>query len=379
MPTTLTTDTGGQKPDADILVRDDGCLGVIALNRPKARNALTVAMKAAVPPALERWARDAKIYAGAVTSNDPRAFSAGGDLRELLSIAETDLEAADKSLADEYRLNWQLLCFTKPTIAWIDGMVMGSGVGLSIYATHRVAGPNYRFAMPEAAIGFFPDVGATWFLSRLEGHVGTYLALTGRQIGRADALELGLISYCATPDAFAPVMAGLADADPIDPLLSTHAATSLDEERPELTPYRDVIADAFAGETVAEVIARLRSVPGAHAEWAQGTADAIAANAPSSCAIALRQMQLGRELDLSAALRLEYRLARRMLRHPDLHEGVRARLIDKDQAPVWQTEPFNEADLDALFDGATGEDASGGHELKLPPAPVVPKALASME
>lgn len=265
-------------------------------------------------------------------------------------------------------------CFTKPTVAWMDGAVMGSGVGLTIYNTHRIAGPNYLFAMPEAAIGFFPDVGGTYFLSRLPDHVGRYLALTGRTLGRDDALALGLATHRAEPEAMAGVFEDLANAEPIDPLLARELSTT-PEDVPPLAPYRSLIADVFAANSVKAILAGLDTVSGADEAWAREVASDIRANSPTSCALALRQMIIGPDLTLDAALQLEYRLARFMIRHPDLAEGVRARLVEKDHAPRWDSKPPDEATLDRLFDVTTvvAED-----RLDLPPAPSVPKALAPM-
>ena len=153
-----------------------------------------------------------------ISSASERAFCAGGDLREMIEWGRNRRADAIRSLAEEYALNWQLECFFKPTVSLIDGVAMGSGVGISLYGTHRVAGERYRFAMPETGIGLFPDDGVSWAFARMPDAIGMYLALTGRSIGRADAYRLGLATHCIPAKRFGEIRAGLADADTVDPL-----------------------------------------------------------------------------------------------------------------------------------------------------------------
>lgn len=169
-----------------------GSVAVVTLDRPRALNALTSAMRAALAAWFPAFARDPQVYAVVLRSTSPKAFSAGSDVREVIALGRSDQEAARRAFREEYALNWQIECFSKPTVALIDGMVMGGGVGISLYGTHRVAGEGYRFAMPETMIGLFPDVGVCHAFARMPGHMGTYLGLTGRTIGRADAYALGL-------------------------------------------------------------------------------------------------------------------------------------------------------------------------------------------
>lgn len=206
---------------ADIRTGVQGAAGIVTLGRPRALNALTTAMRAEMAAAFPKWARDPQIYCVVVRSTSPKAFSAGGDVRELTAWAREDMPRARKALAAEYGLNWLLECFSKPTISLIDGAVMGSGVGISLYGTHRVAGEKYKFAMPETAIGLFPDVGVAHALARMPDEVGVYLGLTGRAIGRADALALGLVTHCVPGESFDAITAALAEADPVDPVLDS--------------------------------------------------------------------------------------------------------------------------------------------------------------
>src|SRR5262245_55853537 len=211
----------GSGPNEEIAATIEGAAGVIALNRPQALNALTGAMRATIGTAFAAWARNPQVYAAVVLSETERAFCAGGDVREMTACGRNDIEAARAMLAAEYALNWQLDCFSKPTVALIDGMVMGSSVGISLYGTHRVAGQRYRLAMPEAGLGLFPDDGVCWLFARLPDQIGMYLALTGRSLNRADAYSLGLVTHCLPARQFAEIRAAIADADPVDPVLDT--------------------------------------------------------------------------------------------------------------------------------------------------------------
>lgn len=335
----------------DIEIGVEGALAVVTLNRVKALNALTTAMRAELAAALPRFARDPQIYAMLIRSTSPKAFSAGGDVRETIAWARTDPDRARRALADEYRLNWQLECFTKPTVSLIDGMVMGSGVGLTIFGTHRVAGEGYVFAMPETAIGLFPDVGVAHVLARLPGALGVYLGLTGRSIGRADAYALGLATHCIARARFGEIIAGLADAQPIDPLLDERHEEP-GEEQLELAQHRDLIANCFSAPTVERIRARLGRVQGAASSFAEGVLADLDKRAPLSLAVTLRHIQDAAARDLRQTLEIDYRLACRFLAGHDFAEGVRAALIDKDNQPKWRPgriEDVSEAIVDGYF------------------------------
>jgi enoyl-CoA hydratase len=290
-------------------------------------------MRAAMARAFPRWARDPEIYAVVVSSASDRAFCAGGDVREITEWAKSRKADAVKSLAEEYALTWQLECFFKPTVSLIDGVAMGSGVGISLYGTHRVAGERYRFAMPETGIGLFPDDGVSWAFARMPDAIGMYLALTGRPIGRADAYRLGLVTHCIPADRFGEIRAGLAAADTVDPLLDDRHQ---DPGPGELEALRPAIARCFSDNTVEGIVDRLRSERGASAAWAQGVVEDLAARSPTSLKITHRHVQLARNLDLRATLIQDFRLACRCLEGEDLYEGVRAVLIDRDRKPRWQ-------------------------------------------
>jgi enoyl-CoA hydratase len=306
-------------------------------------------MRAAMAEAFPRWARDPMIYAVVVRSASDRAFCAGGDIKETTRWGRSRKAEAVKSLAAEYALNWLLECFTKPTVSLIDGVVMGSGVGISLYGTHRVAGERYRFAMPETGIGLFPDDGVCWAFARMPDEIGMYLALTGRAIGRADAYRLGLATHCIPASRFGEIPAALSAADTVDPLLDDRHE---DPGPGELDPLRGAIARCFSADTVEGIIARLRTERGTAAAWAEGVVKDLLARSPTSLKITQRHVRSARSLDLRDTLEQDFRLGCRCLDGHDFYEGVRAVLIDRDQAPKWQParlEDVSATTIDAYF------------------------------
>jgi enoyl-CoA hydratase len=337
--------TGGD----DILIGTDRATAFVTLNRPAVLNALTKSMRASMARAFPPWIRNPEIYAVVISSANNRAFCAGGDLRELTNWGRSSRADALRSLAEEYTLSWQLECFFKPTVSLIDGIVMGSGVGISLYGTHRVAGEGYRFAMPETGIGLFPDVGVCCAFARMPDAIGMYLALTGRAIGRADAYRLGLATHCIPGDSFSQIRACLADADTVDELLDAHHE---DPGPGELEALRPAIARCFSRDSVEAVLDQLRAERGSHADWAQGIIKDLLARSPTSLKITHRHVRQAARLDLRDTLIQDYRLACRCLEGDDFYEGVRAVLIDRDRGPKWKParlEDVSEARIDAYF------------------------------
>jgi enoyl-CoA hydratase len=328
-------------PAADVIFREEGRAAFITLNRSQALNALTHDMVASMNKRYLRWAAAPRIYGVVLESASERAFCVGGDIRSVVDQAQNAPEKAEAFFRDEYQHNWTLECFTKPNVALIDGPVMGGGVGISIYGTHRVAGERFRFAMPEVTIGLFPDIGGGWFMSRFPGETGTYLALTGRSVGRVDGFYLGIASHCIPAADFDKIRHAMIESDPIDPVL---AALHQDPGEGEIAPLQDAIDRIFAAETMEDILARLDAETGTHAEWARGTAALIRQNAPLSLKITLRQLRMARgNALLKDALVTDFRLATRMVAAPDFREGVRAAIIDKDRNPRWQ--PASLADV----------------------------------
>ena len=317
----------------EIIISERAAAGCVTLNRPRRRNALSTAMRAQIAEALPRWVRDPNIYAVVITAAGQEAFCAGGDLRELADWGRSFKPKARASLAAEYALNWRLECFTKPTISLIDGLVVGSGVGISLYGTHRVASANYRFAMPETQIGLFPDDGVCHAFARMPHHLGMYLALTGRAIGPADAYHLGLATHLIAASEFPAIRAAIAEAEPVDAVLDGY-------HRPpgvgDLAAVTDVIARCFGADTVEEIIARLGEERGGQGAWAQAVAGDLLRRSPTSLKLTHRHLRRAGEADLRATLVENYRIAHQCLENADFYEGVRAVVIDKDQVARWQ-------------------------------------------
>jgi len=331
----MTADGSAEQPAEEVTIENRGSLALITLNRPRALNALTTAMRARLAEAFPRFARDPQNYCVVIRSAAGKAFSVGGDVREITQWGRDDRPRARQALKDEYALNWLHECFSKPTISLINGPVMGSGVGVSLYGTHRVAGERYRFAMPETAIGLFPDIGAAWPLSRMPHHVGMYLGLTGRSVRAADALALGLVTHCIPSARYEEIEAALADTWPVDTVLDDMHE---DPGAGELTPLYEHIDRCFSAGSVEEVLERLALVKGTAREWAEGVAAELRTRAPLSLKVTQRHIDEARAYDLRQTLAVDYRLACRFLDGRDFYEGVRAVLVDKDGKPQWNPE-----------------------------------------
>lgn len=328
----------------EIQITANGAAAIVTLNRPKALNALTSAMRSRVADAIPAWARDPMVYAIILKSTSPKAFCSGSDVREILNLAGRSLDEARAEFAAEYRMNWLLECFSKPTISLINGMVMGGGIGLTGYNTHRVAGENYSWAMPETMIGLFPDVGVAHALSRL-GATGQYLALTGRSIGRADAYRLGLATHCIDSVEFPRIEAELALANTVDPLLD---GLHRDPGDGDLLPYRDAIERAFSATSVEGILQTLERETGALGAWANAVVTDLRKRSPLSLKVTHRHVREARAFDIKATLEADYRLASAFLAGGDFREGVRAALIDKDGAPKWHPARIEDVTTDDL-------------------------------
>lgn len=336
--------------DQEIICEIRGAAGVVVLNRPKALNALSLGMVRELARALDAWENDPQVTRIVVISTSEKAFSAGGDIRWLHDCGKAGrYEDMLAFWGEEYILNHRIKTYPKPYVALIDGIVMGGGVGISLHGSHRIAGDRYLFAMPEVGIGFFPDVGATYALPRLSDGFGRFLALTGERIGAADALTVGLATHGVPSERFAELADALTGRSALDEIL---AAFSLQRGPGPLQAERAAIADAFGGETLPEVIARLNKAAAGGGAFAGKLLQTIATKSPTSVAIAFEQMRRGAGLDFAEAMRTEYRIVSRIARGHDFYEGVRAVVIDKDQAPRWQPatlDAIRQADIDAYF------------------------------
>ncbi len=331
---------------ADIRFGVLGHAGVVTLTRGHALNALTHQMVLELGDALNGWEHDPAIAHIVIRSDDPKAFSAGGDIRDLyeagLKAKRGEGEKQTRFFADEYCLNIRIKTYPKPYIALIDGIVMGGGVGVSINGSHRVAGRNIRFAMPEVGIGFFPDVGATWFLPRLPGETGTWLALTGAQMGQADCCWSGIATQAGEGERFDDIVDALAASGDTDAVLQLFAVTP--ETQSAAAAHQPVISEIFRGDDLTAIAQRLANTGAGGWPEAERSAKAFARMSPTSLAIALRQMRIGAGQSFADCMRTEFRIVSRVLDGDDFYEGVRAQIIDKDRKPVWT--PATLGDLD---------------------------------
>jgi enoyl-CoA hydratase len=317
-----------------------GVLGLLTLNRPKALNALDHGMILALTAQLRSWAGDDRIETVAIRGEGERAFCSGGDIRAVQQAAIAGSDAGTALLRDEYRMNALIGAYPKPYIALIHGICMGGGAGISVHGRHRLADESLSFAMPETGIGFIPDVGASYFLSRMPDEMGMYLGLTGLSIGLADALDTGLMTHAVAREDFDSVIDALATGREFAPFVRKR-------ERGQLSVHRGRIATLFAAGSVEAILERLDRDG---SEFAQATAQTIRTRSPSSLKLVFRQLRSARLLSLRACLAMEFRLANRVLRSHDFREGVRAALLDKDRNPQW--EPASLAgvgDLESFF------------------------------
>lgn len=335
----------------DILFERRGAAGLVTLNRPKALNALTRDMVRALTAQLRAWASDGAVARVVVAAEGERAFCAGGDIRVLYELGRAGRQdEAREFFRDEYTLNATVKRFPKPYVALIDGIVMGGGVGISIHGSHRVAGDRYSFAMPEVGIGFFPDVGATYALPLLSDEIGTYCAVTGERLKTADAVATGAATHHVRSERLAELRDALCGTTPVDAVLNAFA-----EPRGEgpMLARREAVARLFGAASVEAILAALDREAGsgsADAGWAGATAAVMRTRSPTSLKLALAQMRKGRTLSFEDCMRLEFRIVSRVLYGHDLYEGVRAVIVDKDNAPQWRP-----ARLDEVTDAAIAQ------------------------
>jgi enoyl-CoA hydratase len=335
-------------PASDILFERSGAAGIITLNRPKALNAVTHEMVRALARQLDAWADDAAVTRVIIRAAGERAFSAGGDIRALYELGRAGRQ--DEMLTfwrDEYPLNTTIKRYPKPYVALIDGIVMGGGVGVSIHGSHRVAGDRFSFAMPEVGIGFFPDVGATWFLPRMPGELGTWCGLTGDRMKTADALAAGIATHHVRSERFSDLTDALCGNVPVDAVLGAFA-----EPAGPGAAHHAAIDRLFAGDGVEDILGRLEAENGAEGEWAAATAATIRTKSPLSLKLALAQVRRGRHWSFEDCMRAEFRIVSRIVYGHDFYEGVCAVIVDKDNAPRWKPETLRDvthADVERHF------------------------------
>lgn len=330
-----------------VLVRTENSLGRITLNRPRAINALDLGMIRQITAALEMWRTDSDIQTVLIDGEGDRGLCAGGDVRALYDqIRAGEPERAGEFFRAEYAMNAALAEYPKPVVAFADGITMGGGIGLAGHAAVRVVTERSRLAMPETRIGFTPDVGGTWLLGHAPGRLGEYFGLTGATMDGADAIALGFADHFVPSERLGDLRDALAHrADPSTP----NELVLLFDETPEpsaLPAARAWIDEVFSAGSVAEIADRLRESDAAEAASALATLEELA---PTGLAVTLDAVREAREMPtVREALEGEYRRVMWFVRHhPDLVEGIRAQLVDKDRQPTWQPATIAELGPDA--------------------------------
>ena len=328
--------------DEEVFFEVKESLGLITLNRPKALNALTLSMVRKIHPKLKEWENDSSIKYVLIKAQGEKAFCAGGDIRALHDWGKNNEDEAIGFYREEYTLNQYIKRYPKPYISLVNGIVMGGGVGLSVHGSHRIAGENYSFAMPETGIGLFPDVGGSFFLSRLKYEAGTYLALTGSRIKAADAIFLQTATNFVKSENFSSIINDLSkgERDPGDIITSY---SSSPDEKSEFEMISDFSLKNFKGNTIEEIIDNLKNN---NSDLATKILSIIGTKSPTSLKVALRSLQLGKKNSFEDCMKMEFRMVNKVMNDHDFYEGVRALIIDKDNKPSWSPKSIEDVEDD---------------------------------
>jgi enoyl-CoA hydratase len=320
-------DTGGE-----VLFERRGRLGVITLNRPKAVNALTAGMVGQLLEQLTLWADDDGVATVLVQGAGDRGLCAGGDIVAIYRDIPEGGERTARFWETEYRVNSLIARYPKPYVALMDGLVLGGGVGISAHGSFRVVTERTRTGMPETTIGFAPDVGGTFLLSRAPGEAGTHAALTGAHLSGSDALFLGLASHFV-PSQNLPGLVAALERETAEAAVGRYSA----EAPPSpVEGQRDWIDSCYASDDAEDIVRRLRSREGSDSAEAREAADTIEAKSPTSVKVTLASLRRVKGMTLDEALAQEYRVGLRCLAAPDFREGIRAQVVDKDRNPRWR-------------------------------------------
>jgi len=330
------TSTAARAGSADLIVRREGAAGVIVLNRPKALNALTLEMTRGMVAALDSFEADPAVSLILLEGAGERGLCAGGDIRGLYESARAGGNLGKVFWREEYILNARIAKFPKPYVAFMDGIVMGGGVGLSAHASHRVVTDRSKVGMPEVGVGFFPDVGGSWLLSRAPGELGTYFGLTGTAMTGADAVYAGLADVLVASNQLTTLREALTKAP--GGATSAEVRAILDrfavrDPLPPIAAQRSLIDMLFRHDSVEDIVSAL-----AHdgSDFAKATLQTILGNSPTGLKLTLKLLRLARDsASLEQCLAREYRAALEIFVNHDFPEGIRAAVIDKDRAPHW--------------------------------------------
>lgn len=315
-------------------------IGLITLNRAQALNALTVPTIRALTQQLHQWQTAQNISAVIIQSSSKKAFCAGGDIKQLYQHRQQSGSAIELNqfFREEYQLNYLIHRYPKPFIALLDGITMGGGVGISLHGAYPIATENFTFAMPETSIGFFPDIGSSYLLSRCPGELGTYLALTGAKLNADDTVYAGLIHFCIRSshlEELVEIIKGnnWANKDFTSSLHSLLQSMQTQFSPAPLTEVRPMIDQYFTGNDLGFI---MQSLAQANHPWCNQILETLQTRSPTSLIITLEQIRRAKSLTIEQCFQMDFRLVNRFLQGHDFFEGVRARIVDKDNQPQWQ-------------------------------------------
>ncbi|OXE35231.1 MAG: enoyl-CoA hydratase [Phenylobacterium zucineum] len=330
---------------SDVLVRLEAGVGRLSLNRPQALHALNTGMCRQIIEALQSWRNNPSVQLILLDHTGERGFCAGGDIRMLAESGAGDGDAAREFFRIEYQLNHLIFEYPKPIVTIMDGVTMGGGVGLAAPSRYRIATERTIFAMPETGIGLFPDVGGGWFLPRMPGHIGRWLALTGARLRAADCELVGMATdFIPTDQIEAFKQRLLADPEAVETLLTEFEG---DAGRPPIAAIQDEIDNAFGQPSLEAIFDTLKA---SGSDWAKAQLAVLATKSPQTLRVAFRQLHLGGAAGSFAQnMEMEFRIGARVIHLHDFQEGVRAVIIDKDNAPKWSPAAISEVS-DALLD-----------------------------
>lgn len=329
---------------SDVLFSVEDNLGLITLNRPKALNALTMAMFEAIYQQLKIWQDDQEVHAVVMQAPPSKIFCAGGDVRWVFDVGRDDPLLPMRLFKHEYRLNYLISVLSKPYISLMDGLTIGGGVGITLHGSHPVASEHFAFMMPEGSIGFFPDIGSSYLLSACPDGFGLYLGLTGRRLESKYAHAMGLVKYTVPSEKFTNILSDLRAYD-LSTEAALHVSACLESYQNQAleasAPYEaDWVRDAFENKAhLSEVFKALEQQDTA---WSRETKAVLLEQSPLSLHVTFEQLRRAKGLSLAECLNMDYGLTYHFLKNHDFYEGVRARLVDKDKSPKWLPEAWQE-------------------------------------
>uniref|UniRef100_A0AC34RJ39 3-hydroxyisobutyryl-CoA hydrolase, mitochondrial n=1 Tax=Panagrolaimus sp. JU765 TaxID=591449 RepID=A0AC34RJ39_9BILA len=336
--------------DAEVLFQAEGAARIITLNRPKALNALNLPMVRLIYPVLKKWQTEPNVGLVIIKGSGDKAFCAGGDVLSVTKSAKSDGEVHDNFFREEYALNYLIGTFSHPYVALIDGITMGGGCGLSIHGSHRVATEKTLLAMPETALGLFPDVGGSYFLPRLPGKLGMFLALTGYRLKGADVYHAGLATHyveakhvSSLEEALKRLPKEKCDKKTVSQVISEFQPSNIPEF--SLKPYLNIINKTFDGKSVENIIEKLEAEG---SEFSKAQVSELSKMSPTSLKVTYQQLVTGGVTNFADVFKMEARMTQHFLRGHDFYEGCRAILVDKDRNPKWKPSKLSEVSAEVV-------------------------------